>query len=288
MIFSFIRLQCNQSDFEDFLMHKFSCRHCFVCLWVNAGLQSLASCCCFHFYERWVIQCCLLKQTWQSSHWSLLFSWMKYCTIWTLHHVRECDNTGLVLLIFECENTNTTCDSLLVVEQLFWTDFIGIVSRDRCKGLINICVRFGFSPIWVLSPLLFCRTVCFSLPAFVHSFCLFFLFLFFFNPVYFYLGLHPPGDSASVYWLFVRNCFSIVCFLWITTASCSQHLCSLSSLSVWMLGWSLRLSVQLLSSFPSFVVEVLTALDHDWELHDVWYIYPNKSQLNLNYLTYAT
>lgn len=180
MIFSFIRLQCNQSDFEDFLMHKFSCRHCFVCLWVNAGLQSLASCCCFHFYERWVIQCCLLKQTWQSSHWSLLFSWMKYCTIWTLHHVRECDNTGLVLLIFECENTNTTCDSLLVVEQLFWTDFIGIVSRDRCKGLINICVRFGFSPIRVLSPLLFCRTVCFSLPAFVHSFCLFFLFLFFF------------------------------------------------------------------------------------------------------------
>lgn len=55
-----------------------------------------------------------------------------------------------------------------------------------------------------------------------------------------------------------------------------------------MLGWSLRLSVQLLSSFPSFVGEVLTALEHDWELHDVWYIYPNKSQLNLNYLTYAT
>lgn len=231
-----------------------------------------------------VIQFCLLKQTWQSSYGSLLFSWIKYCTIWTLHHVRECDNTGLVLLIFECENTNTAGDSLLVVEQLFWTDFIGLVSRDRCKGLINICVRFGFSPIWVLSPLFFCRTVCFSLPAFVHSFCLFCSFSFFypvyFYPVYFYLGLHPPGDSAGVYCLFVRNCFSIVCFLWITTATCSQHLCSLSSLSVWMLGWSLRLSVQLLSSFPGFMVEAVTALDHNWELHNILYINPGKSQLN--------
>lgn len=134
---------------------------------------------------------------------------MKYCTIWTLHHVRECDNTGLVLLIFECENTNTTCDSLLVVEQLFWTDFIGNVSRDRCKGLINICVRFGFSPIRVLSPLLFCRTVCFSLPAFVHSFCLFFLFLFFIQSTFIWVFIlleTQPVFTDSLFVTVLASC----------------------------------------------------------------------------------
>lgn len=51
----------------------------------------------------------------------------------------------------------------------------------------------------------------------LHS-CLFFAGLSVQALVHFYLGPHPSGDLISVCWVFVHNCFSIVAFLWLTTA----------------------------------------------------------------------